>query len=109
MLLGLSVVDRGIVTRYCLYMDQIKDKRTRRIIEGKDAKIPADVHKRAARKLLITISARSLSDFNLPSMKLKKLSGNRAGQHSIRVNDQWRICFVWEGDRAEQIEFCDYH
>ena len=104
-----SYIDRGVVLRYHLSMEQTRDKRTRRIIEGKDAKIPADVHKRAARKLLVTINARSLNDFNLPSMKLKKLSGNRAGQHSIRVNNQWRICFVWTGNRAEQIEFCDYH
>ncbi len=44
-----------------------------------------------------------------PGNRLEALHGNRAGQHSIRVNDQWRICFVWDGGHAVEVEFCDYH
>ena len=44
-----------------------------------------------------------------PGNRLEALAGNRAGQHSIRVNDQWRICFVWKGGHAEDVELTDYH
>ena len=44
-----------------------------------------------------------------PGNRLERLGGDRAGQHSIRINDQWRICFVWKGGDAHEIEICDYH
>ena len=44
-----------------------------------------------------------------PSNRLEKLSGHRAGQYSIRVNQQWRLCFTWSGNEALEVEFCDYH
>jgi len=44
-----------------------------------------------------------------PGNRLEALSGDRAGQHSIRINDQWQICFVWRGDNAERVEIADYH
>ncbi|MGY6708759.1 MAG: type II toxin-antitoxin system RelE/ParE family toxin [Rhizobiaceae bacterium] len=64
----------------------------------------------ANRKLVQINSARQLSDLHAPpGNRLEKLSGNREGQHSIRVNDQWRICFRWfEGD-AHEVEIVDYH
>ena len=62
------------------------------------------------RRLLILDAAESLDDLRSPpGNRLEKLAGNRAGQHSIRVNDQWRICFRWEGGEAYDVELTDYH
>jgi proteic killer suppression protein len=65
----------------------------------------------AAQKRLERLDrARILADLTAyPGDRLEKLKGNRAGQHSIRVNDQWRICFRWRDGDAERVEFCDYH
>lgn len=55
-------------------------------------------------------NARTLNDLRIPpANRLKSLKGNRKGQHSIRINDQWRICFTWSGSNAEQVEIADYH
>ena len=55
-------------------------------------------------------AAESLRDLRIPpANRLEKLSGRRRGQHSIRINDQWRICFVWRQGHAEQVEVVDYH
>ena len=62
------------------------------------------------RKLLSIDAAESLDDLRaLPGNRLEKLKGKRAGQHSIRVNDQWRICFVWKGSDAYDVTIVDYH
>jgi proteic killer suppression protein len=64
----------------------------------------------ALRKLLILDAAGSLNDLRIPpSNRLEKLVGRRAGQHSIRINDQWRICFRWKSGDAYQVEIVDYH
>lgn len=64
----------------------------------------------ALRKLLILDAAEALVDLRVPpGNRLEQLRGNRAGQHSIRVNDQWRICFVWRHGSAEAVEIVDYH
>lgn len=69
-----------------------------------------DVQRAALRKLLILDAAESLADLRVPQgNRLEKLKGDRKGQHSIRVNDQWRICFVWSNGDALQVEFTDYH
>jgi len=61
-------------------------------------------------KLNAIDAATNLDDLRLPpSNRLEALKGDRKGQHSIRINDQWRICFVWRGGDAEQIEIVDYH
>lgn len=61
-------------------------------------------------RLQRVIAASALSDLRLPpSHRLESLSGNRAGQHSIRINDQWRVCFAWSADGAIEIEIVDYH
>jgi toxin HigB-1 len=63
------------------------------------------------RKLLVLNAAMSINDLRVPpGNRLEKLAGDRKGQHSIRINDQWRICFVWmDGDNADQVEIVDYH
>jgi len=69
-----------------------------------------DLLRVALRKLLILDAAESLHDLAVPpGNRLEKLRGRRDGQHSIRVNDQWRICFRWEHGDAYEVEIADYH
>ena len=64
----------------------------------------------ALRKLLILDAAENLNDLRIPpGNRLEKLSGDRAGQHSIRINDQWRLCFRWRDGDAYEVEIVDYH
>ena len=68
------------------------------------------VQRTALRKLLILHAATSLNDLRVPpGNRLEKLAGNRKGQHSIRVNDQWMICFRWQSGDAFEVEIADYH
>jgi proteic killer suppression protein len=68
------------------------------------------VSRMALRKLLILDAAESLGTLRAPpGNRLEKLAGDRAGQHSIRINDQWRICFVWRGADVYEVEITDYH
>jgi proteic killer suppression protein len=87
------------------------DKRTAALFYGLNPKgVGSDVVKRAHAKLALLNAAATL-DFlrSPPGNRLEALKGDRTGQHSIRVNDQWRICFEWTGAGAENVEFCDYH
>jgi proteic killer suppression protein len=72
--------------------------------------LPPDVQRIAQRKLVMLDAADSLQDLRVPpGNRLERLSGDREGQHSIRVNDQWRICFRWEEGHADDVEVADYH
>ena len=84
---------------------------TEKIYSGSFAKgLPQDIQRRALRKLIHLDSATSLDDLRLiPGDHLEKLSGDRDGQHSIRINQQWRIVFTWEGNDAYDVEIVDYH
>ena len=72
---------------------------------------PADLMKAALRKLSMIDAARTIDDLRVsPGNRLEALKGDRKGQHSIRINDQWRICFVWsETGGADNVEIVDYH
>jgi proteic killer suppression protein len=73
-------------------------------------KFPHDIQQRAFKRLNAIDAAVKLEDLRFPpSNQLEALKGERKGQHSIRINDQWRICFVWRNGRAEQVEIVDYH
>ena len=73
-------------------------------------RLPASLQRVALRKLVILDAADSLSDLRVPpGNRLEPLKGDRAGQHSIRINDQWRICFVWRATDAFDVEIVDYH
>ena len=73
-------------------------------------KFPHDIQQRAFKRLNAIDAAVKLEDLRLPpSNQLEALKGDRKGQHSIRINDQWRICFVWRSGHAEQVEIVDYH
>ena len=73
-------------------------------------KLPGDIQAVALRKLRMLNNAHSINDLrNPPANRLEKLSGNRQGQYSIRINDQWRLCFVWQDGDAYEVEIVDYH
>ncbi|MBW7895753.1 MAG: type II toxin-antitoxin system RelE/ParE family toxin [Opitutaceae bacterium] len=87
------------------------DPETEKLWRGiRSRRIPADVQHRALIKLQLIDAAVELAFLRLPpGNRLEALKGNRAGQHSIRINDQWRICFTWTGADAEHVEITDYH
>jgi len=73
-------------------------------------RIPGDIQHIAARKLEMLAAASELKSLRIPpSDCLEKLKGDRVGQHSIRINDQWRICFAWKGGAAYEVEVVEYH
>lgn len=73
-------------------------------------KLPPDIHRTAKRKLNMLDAALSLDSLKAPpGNRLEALRGDRAGQHSIRINDKWRICFQWLDGHAYNVEICDYH
>ena len=73
-------------------------------------RLPPDLQRRALVKLQLINAAVELAFLRLPpGNRLEALKGGRNGQHSIRINDQWRICFVWTGTDAEDVEIVDYH
>ena len=73
-------------------------------------KLPRDIQKAAFRKLRMIGRSTTLSDLKIPpANRLEKLSGKRKGQYSIRINDQWRICFKWVDNNAFGVEITDYH
>ena len=78
----------------------------RRFLKG----LPNDVLRMGNRKLLQLHNAQTLSDLRIPpANRLEVLSRERAGQHSIRINDQWRVCFIWRDGHAYNVEIVDYH
>ena len=84
---------------------------TERIFRGQRShKLPPDIQNTARRKLAYLHRARLLRDlFAPPGNRLEALGGDRKGQYSIRINDQWRICFIWRKGAAENVEIVDYH
>jgi toxin HigB-1 len=88
-----------------------KDKETQKIFERKRSrKLPSDIQQVALRKLRMLNRAATLQDLRVPpANRLERLVGDREGQYSIRVNDQWRICFEWEDGDALNVEIVDYH
>ncbi len=86
-------------------------KETLGIWEGKPSrKLPNDIHERAFRKLRQLNAAQTIDDLKEPpSNNLEKLKGDMKGYMSIRINKQWRLCFVWDGNHASNVETIDYH
>ncbi|WKZ36678.1 MAG: type II toxin-antitoxin system RelE/ParE family toxin [Anaerolineales bacterium] len=84
---------------------------TEKIFRGQvSKKFPKDIQRTARRKLIYLDDAEGLQDLLAPpGNRLEKLKGDRAGQHSIRINDQWRICFKWSANKAKDVEIVDYH
>jgi proteic killer suppression protein len=94
-------------------IESFTDAETEKIFQGiASRKLPMDIQKTARRKLLYLEDAEDLRDLSAPpGNRLEALHGDRAGQHShsIRINDQWRICFKWVNGKARDVELVDYH
>ena len=99
--------------RYILppVIKSVRDRETARIFaRERSTRFPPDLQQLAYRKLRMLHNAQSLADLRLPpGNRLEKLSGGRAGRHSIRINQRWRICFEWRGGDAHDVEIVDYH
>ncbi len=97
---------------YTVYMIRnIKCKETELVWQGiVSRKLPKDIQQVARRKLRMLNNAKSINDLRIPpNNRLEALKGNRKGQHSIRINKQWRICFVWVNGIVDRVEIVDYH
>lgn len=88
-----------------------RDRETERIWAGRRSrKLPQQIQSRALMKLQQLNASGSLDDLRIPAgNRLERLSGHRTNQWSIRINDQWRICFEWREANAHGVEICDYH
>lgn len=87
-----------------------RDRNTERLFDDIDVPKFRAFNRQARRKLEMLNSARRLDDLLIPpGNRLEKLTGDRAGQHSIRINGQWRICFRWKSSDAWDVEIVDYH
>jgi toxin HigB-1 len=87
------------------------DRETEKVWAGEmSRRLPQDIQQVARRKLRMLNNAAVLDDLRIPpANRLEALKGDRAGQHSIRINDQWRICFVWHNGDALDVAIVDYH
>ncbi|MFN6045560.1 MAG: type II toxin-antitoxin system RelE/ParE family toxin [Verrucomicrobiota bacterium] len=91
-------------------IENFGDKATEKLWNGERTRFPSDLIQRAIDKLNMLSSAHTLEDLRIPpSNRFEALKGKRAGQHSIRINDQWRLCFRWVGGNAHEVEITDYH
>jgi toxin HigB-1 len=88
-----------------------RDAETEKVFNRRFSKrLPNDIQTVALRKLRMLAAAHDVIDLRSPpGNRLERLSGERAGQQSIRINDQWRVCFVWRDGDAHEVEICDYH
>jgi toxin HigB-1 len=88
-----------------------RDKETETLWQsGRNRRLPADLQRRAFKKLAILNAAVALDNLKVPpGNQLEALRGSRAGQHCIRVNDQYRLCFIWRDGNAFEVEIVDYH
>jgi len=88
-----------------------RDRDTERLFHcRRPRRLPPSVLRTAQRKLAVLNAATDLGDLRIPpGNRLEKLTGDRQGQHSIRINDQWRVCFVWREGDAHDVEITDYH
>lgn len=88
-----------------------KDKEAQKVFNGQfSKKLAQDIQRKARLKLRMLDAAMALEDLLIPpANRLEALSGNRTGQHSIRINQQWRVCFVWNDGNIKDVEIVDYH
>ena len=92
-------------------MKRFRDSDAEQLFNGDIVRrLPPDIQRRARMRLQRVVAATALTDLRSPpSHRLEALQGDRPGQHSIRINDQWRVCFVWTDQGAMEIEVTDYH
>ena len=99
----------GVIIGYMIR--SFADKEAAKIFSRqRSRRLPSDIQRAARRKLDILDAAEALHDLRIPpSNRLEKLYGDRKHQHSVRINDQWRICFTWQQGDAYDVEIVDYH
>jgi proteic killer suppression protein len=91
-------------------IESFGDKETEKLWRGQRTRFPANLLHRAITKLNMLDAATNLDFLRVPpSNRLEALRGSRSGQHSIRINDQWRLCFRWSEGNAFEVEITDYH
>ena len=92
-------------------IENFADKKTKEIWEGNRVRsLPLSIQKKGRLKLRMLNNAQNIADLRIPpGNKLEKLSGNLKGNYSIRINEQWRIIFIWENGNARSVQICDYH
>jgi toxin HigB-1 len=92
-------------------INSFKCKETEKLFKrAPSRKFPPSIHRTALKKLLLVHAAQTVEELRLPpGNRLERLKGERSGQYSIRVNDQWRICFEWKNGNADNVEIVDYH
>ena len=92
-------------------MNHFRNIDAERLFAGETVRqLPPDIQRRARMRLQRVVAATALNDLRVPpSHRLEALRGDRQGQYSIRINDQWRVCFVWTDQGAMEIEITDYH
>ena len=86
-----------------------RDRETQKLLERRFSKKWQAIERPALRRLALLKAAKSLNDLKLSGLRLEALKGDRKGQHSIRINDQYRICFEWREGGAHEVEIVDYH
>ena len=88
-----------------------KDRETEKVFNGRfSKKLPQNIQRVAERKLILLHRSATLNDLRVPpANRLEVLKGQHQRQHSIRINDQWRICFEWRDDGVYEVEIVDYH
>jgi toxin HigB-1 len=109
---GGEVLANSNVTRYYLgVIRSFRDRDAERLFKRERIRrLPPELLRVALRKLILLDAATSLLDLRVPPANhLEKRAGDRTGQHSIRINEQWRICFRWSGGDAHDVEIVDYH
>jgi toxin HigB-1 len=105
-----SLISSQNIGLFLREIESFRDKQTEILWQGKRTRFPADLLLRAIDKLNIIDAATSLETLRVPpSNRLEALKNDRVGQHSIRINDQWRVCFRWEAGNAHEVEITDYH
>jgi len=92
-------------------IESFASEEAEKIFQGEvSRKLPPDIQRTARRRMLYLDDAEALQDLRaVPGHRLEKLKGSRSGQYSIRINDQWRICFEWVANKARNVEIVDYH
>lgn len=88
-----------------------RDPETEKLFSRRGSRrLPPEIIRPGLKKLVLLHAAESLQDLRVPpGNRLERLSGDREGQHSIRINERWRICFVWKDGDAHDVEIVDYH
>jgi len=96
---------------YVAMIRSFRDSETKKLFRGqRSRRLPPNIQRAARRKLLMLDAATELDSLRVPpGNRLEALKGDRSGQHSIRINSQWRICFAWSDGGAHDVEIVDYH